>query len=662
MAGDAFVWVGPLSGSWNQSTDWTEDGAATANTPGANDSVDITSSGNLQVVTGDGQSASLTLNGPIELMGTFVTSALTVVEGVGVGIIVGGGPQPPPQEISIVAGANLTVTGDAEGPTPPPPGGITAFVPNAVAFDVSGVGASLVVGGTLAVGGESTFGADDLTLADGGQAKVGSLLMGDGGVTVDAASSLEVGGLGGAALGSVTIDPGAKIMVEGSVNALSAPMIIDNGVIETPLQSGLAITGPVTGSGRLLIDGASSLTVDQVAAGVTIQFGTPANFGGPQGPFPVGGPLTISPASLGPSGGFGAAIVGFVPSDLIDFSGVVTSATWAHDVLTLSDGPTVVAELNLRGDYAGAAFSVMSLGSSGTQISVSAAPLPTLHDFSDHGISDFLIENTSGAVVIGQVANGGASFSAVASLGPEWKIVGNGDFFFGDGKADFLIENTSGAVFAGEVGAGGAAVFTQVGALGPEWSFHGTGDFLGHGLTDFLIENLSGEVAVGESDGPGLTHYTQVAALGSEWRFVGTGDFLNDGHDQFLIGNTAGAVDVADWSGGMIHFNQVAALGPEWKFEGAGDFLGDGKSDFLIENANGAVVVGEVVNGQAAFTQITGLGSEWKFVGTGDFLAEGHDQFLIENTAGAVVIGDWTGGAIHFTQVGGLGPEWFFHT
>ena len=111
--------------------------------------------------------------------------------------------------------------------------------------------------------------------------------------------------------------------------------------------------------------------------------------------------------------------------------------------------------------------------------------------------------------------------------------------FNGDGVSDFLIENTSGAVVVGEVG-GGQAGYGEVAALGPEWSFKGDGDFLGEGHDQFLIENVAGAVAVGDYSG-GQIHYSDVANLGPEWTFKGEGDFLGRGDDQFLIENASGA-------------------------------------------------------------------------------------------------------------------------
>ena len=76
-------------------------------------------------------------------------------------------------------------------------------------------------------------------------------------------------------------------------------------------------------------------------------------------------------------------------------------------------------------------------------------------DFNADGKSDFLIQNTSGAVVVGEDIGNAASYSAVTGLGSEWTFVSDGDFL-GSGSAQFLIENTSGAVVDGQEVAGGA--------------------------------------------------------------------------------------------------------------------------------------------------------------------------------------------------------------
>jgi hypothetical protein len=311
--------------------------------------------------------------------------------------------------------------------------------------------------------------------------------------------------------------------------------------------------------------------------------------------------------------------------------------------------PAALVQMNLE--------SLQSLMASGIVTSIVVLK-EVAGDFLGDGVSDFLIQNTAGVVVVGEDQDGSAAYTAVTALGSEWQFKGNGDFL-GDGKEGFLIENAAGAVDVGEV-SGGSVAFSQVAALGSEWSFHGAGDFLGGGQDQFLIQNTAGAVVIGEVQG-GAAAYTNVVGLGPEWKFVGVGDFLGEGHDQFLVENSAGAVDVGDYASGQIHFTQVTGLGPEWKFVGTGDFLGEGHDQLLIENSAGAVDIGDYTAGAIHFTQVTALGPEWKFVGAGDYLGEGHDQFLIENSSGAVVVGDYASGAVHFTQVAALGPEWAFH-
>jgi hypothetical protein len=286
---------------------------------------------------------------------------------------------------------------------------------------------------------------------------------------------------------------------------------------------------------------------------------------------------------------------------------------------------------------------------------------PGRTDFHNDGLANLLMENSSGAVEIGEVSGQKVAFEHLGSLGSEWKFVGTGDFL-GDGVSDFLIQNTSGAINVGEVGPDLTATFTHIASLGPEWTVVGAGDLLGNGRADMLIENTNGLVEAAEVQFGGKASYTKIGTLGAEWSFHGTGDFLGDGHEQFLIQNTSGLVEVGNVVNSQAQYTAVAALGPEWKFVGTGDFLGDGKTGFLIENTNGLVEVGEVgANSKVSYTAVAALGSEWKFVGAGDYLGLGHAQFLIENSHGLVEVGSISGGKASYTAVTSVGSEWTFH-
>ncbi len=85
-----------------------------------------------------------------------------------------------------------------------------------------------------------------------------------------------------------------------------------------------------------------------------------------------GGTLTLSSASLDSSKFFDAPIAGFNSSDTIDYAGTVTTAIDTNGVLTLWNGSTVVANLNLSGNYASDRFIVAPAGPN-TQIVVAGS-------------------------------------------------------------------------------------------------------------------------------------------------------------------------------------------------------------------------------------------------------------------------------------------------
>ncbi|HWF01825.1 MAG TPA: hypothetical protein VG248_18655 [Caulobacteraceae bacterium] len=195
-------------------------------------------------------------------------------------------------------------------------------------------------------------------------------------------------------------------------------------------------------------------------------------------------------------------------------------------------------------------------------------------DFLGAGARQFMMENTYGSVVVGQITSGAGgrdliTYELVAGLGPEWSFKGVGDYL-GDGHDQFLIENTAGVVVVGEVdpaldGGGFQTNYAEVGALGPEWAFEGSGDFLGDGKAQFLIENTAGALVAGELDNL-QAQYLYVGGLGTDWSFAGTGDYTGDGIDSFMIRNSKGALVTGSLSSGSVSYTAVGAVGPDWTF------------------------------------------------------------------------------------------------
>jgi hypothetical protein len=117
-----------------------------------------------------------------------------------------------------------------------------------------------------------------------------------------------------------------------------------------------------------------------------------------------------------------------------------------------------------------------------------------------------------------------ASATVGANPGPNWKVVGTGDFN-GDGNSDILWQNTDGQAAIWEMDGANVIASATVGANpGPNWKAVGTGDFNGDGFSDILWQNASGQTAIWEMDGTKpIAGGSQLVAsnLGSAWHAIG---------------------------------------------------------------------------------------------------------------------------------------------
>jgi hypothetical protein len=336
-------------------------------------------------------------------------------------------------------------------------------------------------------------------------------------------------------------------------------------------------------------------------------------------------------------------------ADAGDWAGVVTGDSFG-------DGSPGVASLVSPTD-----LRVMDV--LGYTLASTASSRPPHDDFLNAGKSDFLIENSSGAIQVGQVgSNGQVAYSPLATLATTWLFAGSGDYI-GQGHDQFLIENSSSnGIDLVQVGSGDQVTTNRIANPAPGWTVVGSGDYLGQGHDQFLLENgATGAVDIGQVPASKIATLTPFASLGT-WRVVGSGDLLGLGRDQFLIENPSGQVYIAQTSGAHVTYHSFARLGTAWTVVGDGDYRGEGHDQVLIEKTSGALYTADVGPGQeATYHSFSQLASGWKVVGSGDYLGEGHDQFLIESASGVVEIGDFTGGAVHFAQVSTLAAQWTIH-
>ncbi len=156
------------------------------------------------------------------------------------------------------------------------------------------------------------------------------------------------------AANSITIDSGATTTVAGEFSAellISGTYgtYVDNGTIDVMAGTSLMLNGAFAGSGTINIGNGAELTIEGAAATST---GT-ITFEG------SGDALTLYSCALNGSHAFTPTIGGLTASDVIDFVGSVTGATFNGangGLLTLYNSAAVVAMLTFGGDYSGNSF------------------------------------------------------------------------------------------------------------------------------------------------------------------------------------------------------------------------------------------------------------------------------------------------------------------
>jgi hypothetical protein len=337
--GRNFTWLATGGGAWSLASNWNDvtDGIdPSLVVPGPQDNVGVTgpTGTGIQTITGQGDVLAAAFAGNTALTGSFVAASLTSGAG-------GGGGLLEIDQGSLDAGTLDVASGD---------------------LLASGTSTALSVSGALTIGaGQSGLGAAacglDATAGATVQAASLALDASAAALYVDAASSLEVGTVGGAAPGLLTIDTGATLSGQGNANAYGADLN-DGSIIAT---GGDLLVGTLTGTGVLDIGGGAVLTLNgRTGAGQHVLFA------GAQGT------LAIATEFDQPQG----TISLFAAGDAIDMLGSpISAATYRATgsnigVLTLWYGSQAADTLTLAGNYAGDAFLTAGDGGLGTLITV----------------------------------------------------------------------------------------------------------------------------------------------------------------------------------------------------------------------------------------------------------------------------------------------------
>ena len=314
-------WIGRSGSAWADGANWSPGGAATRL-----DDATITgpTGTSYEVVLGPGHAASLALAGNTTLSGVFGIGALSV------------GTKAAPGALRITAGSVVAASKATVGGK----------------VQVSGAGAMLTVAGVLKLTGSAS--GDGLDVASGAVVQAGGVALRNT-IHVDAASAFEVGTVGGAAPGRLTVDAGRVLSGSGSVVAANG--ILNSGTILAAGGS-LSLSSPVDGAGTLRIGHAAALILagsDSEAVAFNDNSGTLGLAATPV--FENAGAPIYTLNQTGAISGFvqGDTIVIHSPAvPVID--AIYKAGTGGAGTLTVGSGAASIGVLTLMGNYAGMSF------------------------------------------------------------------------------------------------------------------------------------------------------------------------------------------------------------------------------------------------------------------------------------------------------------------
>jgi hypothetical protein len=372
ISGDshAYIWTATGGGAWSNAGNWLDatTGSVSA-APGGGNAVTIsdnTGAWTPQTITGSGSAAALTVSPGADTIftGTMAVAGRFYVNN---------------------AGATLGI----------------AALNNGASFSVG----SLNVTSALAVTGRSTLlvsGSSTGTSVSGALTVIGaSTVKAFGGtsivsgtVAVDATSSLEFGATGGTAAGTLTIDAGQTVTLQGA--ALIAARMVLNGsltVYSGTIQGFGGTVGSISGSGTITIGalGPSGSLILNAADTAAIAF-RPYTINNVPSAFE-----TLELAGPLPTG----AISGFLAGDTIIVDRTVTGASYRQNgtqgILTLTNGSTTVGTLTFAGTYSASLFQVDVAAATGVAtITLQTAPSGTASGTAASGTDAFSWNGTSG--------------------------------------------------------------------------------------------------------------------------------------------------------------------------------------------------------------------------------------------------------------------------
>jgi filamentous hemagglutinin len=556
---DSDSWTSSTGGVWSNAGNWTDTttGTPAGAAPGASDAVTIndnTGAWTPQIIYGPGAAASLTISGAADtiLMWTIAVSGQFSVGTYGT----------PSGDVALYSGANVSA-GSLN---------VTSLLRVATASLLTVVGSGT---GTF-ISGALTVGSDSVVRVAGGTSVITGI------VAVDATSNAEFGNAGTATAGTLTIDYGQAVTLQGTAT-IAANLVINGGLLvyAGTIQGFGGSAGTIGGTGTITIGalGTAGTLILNASDTATIDF---------QGYSANGAPYAFESLELKNLLRTGA-IIGFIAGDSIIVDQNVTGATFSQTtstqgVLTLTDGATAVGTLTLKGNYAASLFQV------------DMAP--------ETGVATVSLETATTAAGIALATLGGDAYAWVGASGGNWANAANWQDTTAGTTTIAMPGIATAVTIAGNITAG---QYTTIGGIGVAADLTITGNVL---LTGQVA--VVGSVHVSSGSGP-------AAALTLE-----SGAKLTSGGSAEVFGRleVGGGSSIAFPGYALLYGGALLAL--HGSSVQAGGLIGDSAGDVLAVDANSTLSIGiSLLPAAGALTVAAGAPAEFNGLIYGNIVVNG---------------------------------------
>jgi hypothetical protein len=284
---------------------------------------------------------------------------------------------------------------------------------------------------------------------------------------------------------------------------------------------------------------------------------------------------------------------------------------------------------------------------------VSAAPFSKLAtgagvDINGDGKAEILLRAAGTSSIATLNANNRLDFKPVNSPGPEWRVLGTGDFR-GTHRSDLLIQNiATGAVHIWFNFEGPLDTNFFVRTVKPNWTVEAVTDLDGDGKSDIVWryinpvpgDNDSGVVFVWFMDGATILDIKSRGGAPATWNLVGATDLDGDGKADLIWESPTGQARALVGTEQRSFVNKVLGNAPTgYNQLKATDFDGDGFGDLLFRSAAGKVKLWRM-NGTTVLAEIDLPDTDptWTFYAATDLNGDGTSDIVWKKADGTLVL------------------------